>query len=154
VVLRRARPSSGHLTTAAYQMAVGGGALALLGLALGEAGRLPEQVTPGAAGAFLYLLVVGSLVGFVAFNWLLGHVPAAQVGTYAYVNPLVAVLVGCLLDHEEVTGWMIAGIAIILGGVALVRHRDAGTATSTRPAALSEATGAESPPLAWQGEQP
>ena len=65
-------------------------------------------------------LIVGSLVGFVAYNWLLGHVTAAQAGTYAYVNPAVAVLVGWA-DGEDMTPWLLAGIGVILAGVALVR---------------------------------
>jgi drug/metabolite transporter (DMT)-like permease len=120
LVLRHCRITGAHLTAAAYQMILGGGCLALLGLMLGEAGRLPSQVTVGAAGSFLYLLVVGSLLGFVAFNWLLGHVSAAQAGTYAYVNPVVAVFIGWL-DNEPLDRWIIAGICIILTGVALVR---------------------------------
>jgi drug/metabolite transporter (DMT)-like permease len=134
VVLRHRRLRGPHLTAAAYQMVLGGGGLALTGLFIGETGALPGHLTPGAAGAFLYLLVVGSLVGYVAFNWLLGHVPAPQVSTYSYVNPLVAVLVGCLLDGEEFTGWMAAGIAVILAGVALVR----GSRPSPQPAGAEE----------------
>jgi drug/metabolite transporter (DMT)-like permease len=125
LVLRYRRLRCSHLTAAAYQMILGGGSLALVGLVVGEGSQLTrEHFTAGAAYAFFYLLIVGSLVGFVAFNWLLGQVSAAQAGTYAYVNPLVAVLVG-LLDGEELTGWIVGGIAIILAGVALVRggHR-------------------------------
>jgi len=119
--LRHWRLQAAHLAAAAYLMVLGGGGQILLGLALGETADLPDQITPGAAGAFVYLLIAGSLVGFVAFNWLLGHVSAARAGTYAYVNPMVAVLVGCVLDGEELTGWVVGGIIIILGGVALVR---------------------------------
>jgi drug/metabolite transporter (DMT)-like permease len=64
--------------------------------------------------------VVGSLLGFVAFNWLLGHVPAAKVGTYAYVNPVVAVSLGWL-EGEPVAPTLLAGVAVILVGVYLVR---------------------------------
>jgi drug/metabolite transporter (DMT)-like permease len=78
-------------------------------------------LTWGAAGSFVYLLIVGSLVGFVAFNWLLGHVPATLVSTYAYVNPLVALVVGWLLGGEELTVQILIGMVIILAGVALVR---------------------------------
>jgi drug/metabolite transporter (DMT)-like permease len=123
VVLRHCRLRGPHLAAAAWQMVVGGGGLALAGLVCGEVGELPERVTPGAVGAFCYLLVVGSLVGFVAFNWLLSHVPAPQVGTYAYVNPIIAVLAGCLIDQEEFTAAMAGGIIVILAGVALVRGR-------------------------------
>jgi len=122
LVLRyRQRPGS-HLASAAYQMIVGGGVTALLGVALGEVSQLtPERFTWGAGFSFFYLLIVGSLMGFVAFNWLLGHVPAAMVATYAYVNPLVAILVGWLLGGEEMTLAIVAGMAVILAGVALVR---------------------------------
>jgi drug/metabolite transporter (DMT)-like permease len=122
LLVRYRRSSGSHLAAAAYQMIAGGSALALIGSALGEVSELtPDKLVPGAAISFFYLLVVGSLVGFVAFNWLLGHVPAAIVGTYAYVNPLVAVLVGHLLGGEEITLWILAGMVVILGGVALVR---------------------------------
>ena len=65
--------------------------------------------------------VVGSLLAFVTFNWLLGHVSAALVGTYAYVNPMVALVVGWLLGGEELHGWTIGGMLVILTGVTLVR---------------------------------
>jgi drug/metabolite transporter (DMT)-like permease len=126
-----------HLTIAAYQMAIGGACQALTGVVAGEISQLPAQITPGAVGAFVYLLIVGSLVGFVAFNWLLGHVSAARAGTYAYVNPIIALLVGCLVDGEELTLWALGGITVILTGVALVRgaaqRRDA--AQAARPPA-------------------
>lgn len=131
VILRHRRPHGSRLAAAAYQMAVGGGSLAILGLAFGEGGTLTSECfLPGAWLSFFYLLIVGSLIGFVAFNWLLGHVPAAQVGTHAYVNPMIAVLIGWLLDGEELTGPLLGGMAIILVGVAMVRRGSAGRARS------------------------
>jgi drug/metabolite transporter (DMT)-like permease len=122
LLVRHHRPPVPHLAAAAYQMVVGGGGLALVGLAAGEARELTaEHLTARAGIAFAYLLVVGSLVGFVSYNWLLGHVPAAQAGTYAYVNPVVALLVGWLFGNEAVTGWIVGGMVIILAGVGLVR---------------------------------
>jgi drug/metabolite transporter (DMT)-like permease len=122
VLLRRRRAGGPRLAVAAYQMLLGGGALILIGLALGEAGALtPERFTPAAVGAFFYLLVVGSLVGFVAYTWLLDHVSAAMAGTYAYVNPAVAILVGWLLAGEKVTLQILLGMGVILASVALVR---------------------------------
>jgi drug/metabolite transporter (DMT)-like permease len=90
----------------------------LLGLAMGEV--FPAAITPRAAGAFLYLLVMGSLLGFVAFNWLLGHVSPTRVGTYAYVNPAVAVLVGWAAG-EPMTWAIAGGIGVVLLAVFLVR---------------------------------
>ncbi len=103
-------------------MLFGGGTMTVVGLAMGEGGRLtPGCFTGTAIGAFFYLLVVGSLVGFVAYNWLLGHAPAALANTYAYVNPVVALLVGWLLAGETPSAAVVAGVAVILLGVALVR---------------------------------
>lgn len=122
LVLRHREKTGPHLTVAAFQMVLGGGGLTLVGLGLGEGRQLTaDKLTLGALGAFVYLLIVGSLVGFVAFNYLLGHVSAARVGTYAYVNPLVAILVGYFLGDEELTGAIGGGMVIILAGVALVR---------------------------------
>jgi drug/metabolite transporter (DMT)-like permease len=122
LLLRYCHREGSRLASASYQMIVGGMATALLGVALGEMHQLTsDQLTWGAGFSFFYLLIVGSLMGFVAFNWLLGHVPATMVGTYAYVNPLVAILVGWLLGGEEMTLSIIAGMVVILAGVALVR---------------------------------
>jgi drug/metabolite transporter (DMT)-like permease len=114
--------SSDHLTAAAYQMLIGGIALAMVGLLLGESNRLGrESFTETAIFAFFYLLIVGSLIGFVSLNWLLGHVSAALAGTYSYVNPMVAILVGWQFGNEELSKWVIAGMLVIFAGVALVR---------------------------------
>ncbi|MBM4068665.1 MAG: hypothetical protein FJ271_06935 [Planctomycetes bacterium] len=120
IVLRRQRLASTRLAGAAWQMVLGGGVLAFLGVLTGEVERLPEQWTATAVSAFLYLLIVGSLIGFVSFNWLLAHVSTSRVSTYAYVNPVIAVLVGWLAG-EETNAYLGAGILIILTGVALVR---------------------------------
>jgi drug/metabolite transporter (DMT)-like permease len=122
LVLRHRKRQGSHLAAAAYQMAVGGGALCLIGLVFGEGRDISlELLKPGPLATFVYLLIVGSLVGFVAYHWLLGHVPTTLAGTYAYFNPLVAVLVGWLLGGEELTATILSGMAVILVGVALVR---------------------------------
>ncbi len=122
-VSRRYRTGASPFVLATYQMILGGLSLTMVGLAMGEANQLqPESFTVNAVGAFFYLLVVGSLVGFVAFTWLLGHVSATLAGTYAYVNPVVALVAAVLLDHEAI-GWpVVAGMGVILLGVALVRQ--------------------------------
>ena len=67
-----------------------------------------------------YLVTFGSLVGFTAFIWLLDHVPTAKVATYAYVNPVVAVVLGWLILHERLDRFMLAGMIVIVAAVALV----------------------------------
>ncbi|WP_336212010.1 EamA family transporter [Nonomuraea sp. LPB2021202275-12-8] len=105
--------------TSAVEMLAGGVGLAVLGAGLGE--RLDLSAITGRSWlALVYLILMGSLVGFTAFSWLLGNAPISLVSTYAYVNPAVAVLLGALVLSEPVTLRIIAGGVIILIGVALV----------------------------------
>jgi drug/metabolite transporter (DMT)-like permease len=67
-----------------------------------------------------YLITGGSLLGFTAYIWLLEHVPTAKVATYAYVNPIVAVILGVVVLHEKLDGYILAGSAVIIAGVILV----------------------------------
>ncbi|MGI5284967.1 EamA family transporter [Nonomuraea polychroma] len=101
------------------EMVVGGAGLVVAGLSLGE--RLDFAAVSGRSWAGLaYLVLVGSLVGFTAYTWLLGNAPISLVSTYAYVNPVVAVILGVLVVNEHVTAQIVAGGAVILLGVALV----------------------------------
>jgi drug/metabolite transporter (DMT)-like permease len=96
-------------------MAIGGGLLTALGLALGEG---PAWHLEGAGlGAIAYLVVFGSIVGYTAYAYALEHASATIVGTYAYVNPVVAVLLGWLVLQEPVTARMLAAMGLILGAV-------------------------------------
>jgi drug/metabolite transporter (DMT)-like permease len=76
--------------------------------------------TARGVGAVAYLVVAGSLIGYTAFIYILGHAPAAKVSTYAYVNPVVAVFLGWLVLREKVDGYILAGSAIIIAAVVLV----------------------------------
>jgi drug/metabolite transporter (DMT)-like permease len=71
-------------------------------------------------GAVLYLVVGGSWIGYTAYIWLLRHVPTSKVSTYAYVNPVVAVFLGWLIEHERVDAYILAGSAIVVASVVLV----------------------------------
>jgi drug/metabolite transporter (DMT)-like permease len=105
--------------TSTVEMLAGGLGLVLLGSGLGE--RLdPSAITGRSWLALGYLIVMGSLIGFTAFSWLLGNAPISLVSTYAYVNPAVAVLLGALVLSEPVTLRIVVGGVIILIGVALV----------------------------------
>jgi len=106
------------LMGAALEMLIAGVALLGAGLLLGEAPRF--HLTPPAALALAWLIVAGSLCGYTAYIWLLHHVPAAKVSTYAYVNPIIAVFLGWLVLDEALDWRMAAGTAVILGGVAVV----------------------------------
>ncbi|MFF5108570.1 EamA family transporter [Streptosporangium sp. NPDC000509] len=101
------------------EMAAGSVGLALTAAAMGE--RLDvAAVSARSWAALIYLIMVGSLVGFTAYVWLLGNAPISLVSTYAYVNPVVAVVLGALVLSEPVTGSMIAAGVVIVVGVALV----------------------------------
>jgi drug/metabolite transporter (DMT)-like permease len=106
------------LMAVALEMLIAGVALVALGLLLGEASRF--HPTPRATLAVAWLVVAGSLFGYSAYMWLLSHVPAVKVSTYAYVNPVIAIGLGALILGEPIDGHMIVGTLVILGGVAAV----------------------------------
>jgi drug/metabolite transporter (DMT)-like permease len=106
------------LMAVALEMLVAGAALCLTGLLLGEAPRY--NLTPHAMAAVGWLIVAGSLLGFSSYMWLLSHVPAAKLATYAYVNPVIAVFLGWLVLGEPVDWRTWVGTFVILGGVAVV----------------------------------
>ncbi|MEI6947861.1 EamA family transporter [Paraflavisolibacter sp. H34] len=106
---------------AAIQMlAAGLVSLAASGIT-GEAAHFRlENVTTASIWALLYLIFFGSFVGYMSYIWLLSVRPAAQVGTYAYVNPVVAVFLGWLFAGEPIGYQKVLALAVILGGVLLV----------------------------------
>jgi drug/metabolite transporter (DMT)-like permease len=85
------------------------------------AGDFSRVVWTGSGiGAIAYLVVCGSWIGYTAYIWLLEHVPTSKVSTYAYVNPVVAVFLGWLVLHERVSGFILAGSAVVVLSVILV----------------------------------
>jgi drug/metabolite transporter (DMT)-like permease len=106
------------LVSAGLASLCGGVLLLVTSLAAGELGDV--HVTQGALLALGYLIVAGSFVGFTAYVWLLRVAPISLVGTYAYVNPIVAVFLGWALLGEEVTVQMAAAGAAIVVSVALI----------------------------------
>jgi drug/metabolite transporter (DMT)-like permease len=105
-------------TAAAWQMTLAGLVNTTVALATGQFHR--AQWTPRGLAAIAYLVVCGSWLGFTAYIWLLEHVPPPKVATYAYVNPIVAVLLGWLLLSEKVDAFMLMGTMVIIAAVALV----------------------------------
>jgi drug/metabolite transporter (DMT)-like permease len=110
-----------NMVNTGWQMMTGAACFLLVSVGRGEwTGFAWSAVPLNAWFALAYLIVFGSIIGFSAYVWLLQVRPAAQVSTYAYVNPLVAVLLGVWLGHEHF-GWQeLAGLVVILGGVLLI----------------------------------
>jgi drug/metabolite transporter (DMT)-like permease len=118
--LRAPTPRSAVLA-AGMQMLAGGALLLLLGTLTGEwQGFRLGQVSRASWLGFGYLVVFGSLVAFTAYSWLMKNAPAARVATYAYVNPVVAVLLGWVILGESLTAQMLAGAVVIIGSVVLI----------------------------------
>jgi len=113
-------PASSLLTTA-MEMLGGGVLLMIFGSLAGDWGRLrPEAVTLKSALSLLYLVIFGSLVGFSAYMWLLKVTTPSRAATYAYVNPVVAVILGWLLAGEPLSLRTIIASAVIVTGVVFV----------------------------------
>lgn len=136
VYLKRHPVAIGFSMAAAIQMLAGGAVIGLIGLLSGE---LPSwhMTGPGAA-ALGYLIAFGSIVGFTAYGYALRHASATVVGTYAYVNPVVAVLLGWMLLHEELSARKLVAMAIILGAVLWIQ-RSVAPARAASPALSAKA---------------
>ncbi len=106
---------------AGQQMLCGGALLVLASLVTGEAARVDlASVSLLSFGAYVYLVVIGSLVGFTAYIWLLRHCEPSAVATYAYVNPVVAIALGAFFAGETLSPRTGLAAALIIGSVALV----------------------------------
>lgn len=140
---RAVLPAPALLATG-LQMIAGGIALAAASAVAGElAGFDPRAVSASSWAGVAYLLAVGSLVGYTTFSWLLTVAPLARLSTYAYVNPVVAVILGWLVLGEPITPRTIVASVVIVAAVALIVTAR-GRAT-TRAAAAAEPTPETSP---------
>jgi len=106
------------LTT--YEMVVGGSLLLTVGLLRGERLTQMTDATARSWTGWVYLVTVGSLFAYTTFVWLVDHAPLSLIATYAYVNPVVAVLLGWWIKSEPITAGVLLGGSIIVIGVALV----------------------------------
>jgi drug/metabolite transporter (DMT)-like permease len=133
-VLSRKLPlPTSKVMSSGTQMLVGGVFLFLASAALGEfRGFHPSAVSRGAWLSLLYLIVAGSIIGFTAYVWLLHHESPTKVGTYAYVNPLVAVLIGYFLGGEALGLRTILGTLFVLISVVVITT----TSAKKKPAAI------------------
>ncbi len=128
---RRATAAIDPLVATGWEMLIGGGLFLLIAVAAGSVADLRPTAT--GVAALLYLVVFGSWIGFTAYVWLLAHVPAAKAATYAYVNPVIAVLLGWWILDERLSLAVAFGSAIIVAAVVLV------TTARVRPRAAAPA---------------
>jgi drug/metabolite transporter (DMT)-like permease len=121
IYMRKVTMPASSVMSAAMQMIAGGASLAIAGTFAGETSRLHfTAVSLQSWLSLAYLIVFGSIIAFTAYTWLHTVENPSRVATYAYVNPVVAVLVGWAIAREPVTAFTIVAMVIILIGVALV----------------------------------
>jgi len=116
---KRHKTETSPYVGAAIQMVAGGTATALVGTLLGEWSRW--HLTGRGVGALAYLVVFGSIIGYSAYTYALRNASATIVGTYAYVNPVIAVLLGWLILREPVTPRTFLAMALIIGAVVWIQ---------------------------------
>ena len=134
-VLTRMLPlPSSKVMNSGVQMLVGGVFLTLTAAGLGEFRNFhPSTISRAAWIALLYLIVPGSIIAFTAYIWLIHHESLTKVGTYAYVNPVVAVLVGYFLGGEALGLRTILGTLFVLSSVIMITTTRAKNVTETVP---------------------
>ncbi len=132
-------PTDGR-TSAAMQMLAGGTWLVIAGLTSGERVPPPAEIAASAWLAWAYLVLFGSIAAFSAYGWLLRNVAPAKVGTYAYVNPVVAIVLGALVG-ETIDPATLFAMVLVVGGVAVtITARTSGAMTPRRPSPQAGAT--------------
>lgn len=118
---RRAKNAPSPFLSAGQQMLCGGALMFLCGIVSGEHHHFDvHRLTWLSLGAWIYLVLIGAIVGFTAYIWLLRHCAPAKVATYAYVNPIVAVFLGTMFAGEQLTMRTVLAASLIIGSVALV----------------------------------
>jgi drug/metabolite transporter (DMT)-like permease len=121
VLMRKLELPPSKVVSSGAQMLAGGVMLFAFSAAFGEFGRFDvRRVSSGAWWALAYLVVVGSIIGFTAYVWLLHHQSPTKVGTYAYVNPVVAVIIGYFLGGEELGMRTVVGTALVIVSVVMI----------------------------------
>lgn len=130
------------LTSSAYQMIGGGISLVLGGFVRGEARGFDASLWSGdSVTAFLYLVFIGSLVGFTAYAWLLQNAPISKVATYAYVNPVIAIFLGWVILEESIAAATLLGAAVIVTSVAFTIRKE----SQPRPEVVPAQAGVSTP---------
>ncbi len=134
---RRADLPRRPLTSTAIQMLAGSIALFVEGALTGELGRFhPTEITDASLWAMVYLIFIGSLLAFNAYAWLLRNAPLSLIGTYAYVNPVVAFALGSVFLSEPITPRTVVASAVIVVAVAMIVTARGRSARALRAASM------------------
>jgi drug/metabolite transporter (DMT)-like permease len=123
LTIKRIELPRSYIQTAALQMSSSGLTLFCISWLSGEMSRLPsvqQMFSPRPLFGLAYLVIASSVLAFTAFHWLLAHESAALVASSAYVNPIVAMLLGIVIVHERSSHMQLLGAAIILGSIVLI----------------------------------
>jgi drug/metabolite transporter (DMT)-like permease len=123
------------LMGASIQMIIAGSVITIFGLVLGETGEF--HFTQSSLYAYLYLVFVGSILGYGSYIYAIAHLPVSLVATYAYVNPIIALFLGWLILGEKISIWIMVAAVVILIGVMIVKKG------SDKPADIVKAEPAE-----------
>lgn len=132
------------LTSTAYSLFFGGLILTAGGFGAGESIDLAAFSFKSVV-AFFYLVFIGSIVAFTAYSWLLQNAPISRVSTYAYVNPVIAVLLGAVLLSEDVTPATLIGMALVIASVWVIVRQETVGEPSEAPGPAAEPPSAASP---------
>jgi len=137
VIAQRVEMPSDPIVSTGWQLLSGGLVACLGGLLLGEGGDVDVGAFSGRSiAAFAYLVLIGSIVAFSCYAWLLRHAPISQVSTYAYVNPAIAVALGAIFLDERIAAATVAGMVLVVASVAVIVRREARRAPPGDPADL------------------
>jgi len=135
---KRMRTGTSNITNSAIQLLAAGIFSALIALCLGEWKQFTvHDVSPKAWFGLIFLIVMGSMVAYMAFTWLVTVQPPAVVSTHTYVNPMVAVFIGWLIADERIAPHQIYAFVLVLGGVLLTQM---GKKISLKPNHIKEIT--------------
>jgi drug/metabolite transporter (DMT)-like permease len=134
----RAPASKSPILASGMQMLAGGSAMLLVGTLMGEwTGFEIGGVSRNSWFAVVYLLVFGSLIGFTAYSWLLKNARPAMVATYAYVNPVVAMILGWAIAGESFTGRTLLGAGVIVSSVVMITSQNSEATAEEKAVSVS-----------------
>ncbi|OPZ00324.1 multidrug DMT transporter permease [Bradyrhizobium sacchari] len=121
VLSRRMSSETSAILLSGMQLSIGGAVLFAISWLTGEVENFrPRDVSPISLAAVLWLIVAGSVIGFVAYNWLLENVPTSLVSTYTFVNPVIAVLLGTIVLGEPFSRMMLLGAGLVIISVIII----------------------------------